>query len=129
MENNQYQEPQFQQAQQVYQYQPVQAQQPIDPEYEAKSKDFLTKAIVSCAICALPVGSIIAIVMASNNRTELLDYLARGGAHTGKIKVSSALSRAGKYGGIGFTIYWAFWLVYMLFMLLGVIGVAIAAYN
>jgi len=55
--------------------------------------------------------------MASKNRTELLDYLAKGGTHTGKIKVSSALSRAGKYGGVGFTCMWAFYLLYWLIML------------
>lgn len=108
----QYQQPQYQQAQPGYQYQPVQAQQPVDPNYAAAAKDFLTKAIVSCAICSLPVGSIIAINMAKKNREALLAYLSGGGLHTDKIKVSSALSRAGRYGGIGFTIFWAVWLLY-----------------
>ena len=126
MENNQYQQPQYEQAQPVYQYQPVQAQRPIDPNYEEKSRDFLTKAIVSCCICSLPVGSIIAIVMASKNRTELLDYLAKGGTHTGKIKVSSALSRAGKYGGVGFTCVWAFYFLYLAFIFTALIIAAIA---
>lgn len=124
MENNQYQQPQYQ-AQPVYQYQPVQAQQPVDPNYAMVAKDFLTKAIVSCAICSLPVGSIIAINMATKNREALLGYLSRGGLHTDRIKVSSALSRAGRYGGIGFTIFWGIWLLYYVFVILLVIfGVA-----
>ena len=113
MDNNQYQQPQYQQAQQTYQYQaPVQQQQPVDPNYAEVSNDFLTKAIVAGAISSLPVGSIIAINMATKNRAALLDYLSRGGLHTDRIKVSSALSRAGRYGGIGFTIFWAVWLLY-----------------
>lgn len=118
----------------VQTYQPVQQAyaQPtvavIDPNYNEISKDFLTKAIVSCAIGSLPVGSIIAIAIASKNRKALLEYLERGGLHTEKIKVSSALSRAGKYAGIGFTCFWGFYIgifgFYWLWMLL-VFGVAI----
>lgn len=113
MDNNQYQQPQYQQAQQTYQYQaPVQQQQPVDPNYDEVSNDFLTKAIVAGAISSLPVGSIIAINMATKNRAALLDYLSRGGLHTVKIKISSALSRGARYSGIGFTIFWAVWLLY-----------------
>ena len=125
MENNQYQQPQYQQAQPVYQYQPVQTQPPFDPNYAALAKDFLTKAIVSCAICSLPVGSIIAINMATKNREALLGYLSRGGLHTDRIKVSSALSRAGRYGGIGFTIFWGIYALYFVFaFLITIIGIA-----
>ena len=126
MENNQYQQPQYQQAQPVYQYQPVQAQQPVDPNYSEVSKEFLTKAIVSCAIASLPVGSIIAIFMATKNRTARLDYLAKGGTHTDKIKISSALSRAGKYAGIAYTCIWAFYMLYWLVMIFIIIGAAVA---
>lgn len=126
MENNQYQQPQYQQAQPVYQYQPVQAQQPVDPNYSEVSKEFLTKAIVSCAIASLPVGSIIAIFLATKNRTALLDYLAKGGTHTDKIKISSALSRAGKYAGIVYTCIWAFYMLYWLVMIFIIIGAAVA---
>lgn len=119
MDNNQYQQPQYQQAQQTYQYQePVQQQQPIDPNYPAVSKEFLTQAIVAGAISSLPVGSIIAINMATKNRAALLDYLSRGGLHTVKIKISSALSRGARYSGIGFTIFWAVWLLYYIFAML-----------
>ena len=95
----------------------------VDPNYNIVAKDFLTKAIVSCAISSLPVGSIIAIFMAVNNRKALLDYLSKGGCHTNKIKVSSALSRAGKYSGVACTIIWG---VYFLFVL-AALGIAIAA--
>ena len=119
MDNNQYQQPQYQQAQQTYQYQaPVQQQQPIDPNYPAVSKEFLTQAIVAGAISSLPVGSIIAINMATKNRAALLDYLSRGGLHTVKIKISSALSRGARYSGIGYTIFWAVWLLYYIFAML-----------
>ena len=122
----QYQQPQYQQAQQTYQYQaPVQQQQPIDPNYPAVSKEFLTQAIVAGAISSLPVGSIIAINMATKNRAALLDYLSRGGLHTVKIKISSALSRAARYSGIGFTIFWAVWLLYYIIaMSVVVLGIA-----
>ena len=126
MDNNQYQQPQYQQAQQTYQYQaPVPQQQPVDPNYAEVSKDFLTKAIVAGAISTLPVGSIIAINMATKNRAALLDYLSRGGLHTVKIKISSALSRAARYSGIGFTIFWAVWLLYYIIaMSVVVLGIA-----
>ena len=122
----QYQQPQYQQAQQTYQYQaPVQQQQPVDPNYAEVSNDFLTKAIVAGAISTLPVGSIIAINMATKNRKSLLDYLARGGMHTTKIKISSALSRGARYSGIGFTIFWAVWLLYYIIaMSVVVLGIA-----
>ena len=107
MENNNYQQPVYQQPQQQYQY-----QQPFDPNYAVVAKEFLTKAIVSLAISSLPVGSIIAINMATKNRKELLEYLERGGLHTDRIKLSSALSRAGRYTGIGFTIFWGIYLIY-----------------
>ena len=126
MDNNQYQQPQYQQAQQTYQYQaPVQQQQPIDPNYPAVSKEFLTQAIVAGAISSLPVGSIIAINMATKNRAALLDYLSRGGMHTVKIKISSALSRAARYSDIGYTIFWAVWLLYYIIaMSVVVLGIA-----
>jgi sRNA-binding protein len=115
-QQQQYAQQQQQYAQQQYQqtaYQaPVQQQQPVDPNYAEVSKDFLTKAIVAGAISTLPVGSIIAINMATKNRAALLDYLSRGGLHTVKIKISSALSRAARYSGIGYTIFWAVWLLY-----------------
>ena len=98
MENNNYQQP-------VY-------QQPMDSNYSVTVKDFLTKAIVSCAISSLPVGSIIAINMATKNRKALLEYLDKGGLHTQKVKVCSALSRAGRYSGIGFTVLWGIYLIY-----------------
>ena len=121
-QQQQYAQQQQQYAQQQYQqtaYQaPVQQQQPVDPNYAEVSKDFLTKAIVAGAISTLPVGSIIAINMATKNRAALLDYLSRGGLHTVKIKISSALSRAARYSGIGFTIFWAVWLLYYIFAML-----------
>ena len=111
MENNNYQQPQYQQPQAPYRY------QSIDPNYASIVKDFLTKAIVSCAISCLPVGSIIALNMATKNRKALLEYLDKGGIHTQKIKVCSALSRAGRYAGIAYTIIWGLYLLYILFWL------------
>ena len=128
-QQQQYAQQQQQYAQQQYQqtaYQaPVQQQQPVDPNYAEVSNDFLTKAIVAGAISTLPVGSIIAINMATKNRAALLDYLSRGGLHTVKIKISSALSRGARYSGIGFTIFWAVWLLYYIIaMSVVVLGIA-----
>ena len=141
--NNMYTQPQNNQqqyAQPQYAQQPVYNQQyvqqpvrPIDPAYDQISKDFLTKAIVSCAISSLPVGSIIAIVMATKNRAELLDYLDKGGMHTNKIKVSSALSRAGRYSGIGGTILWGIYFAYFAFvflvMIIGLVATALSGFS
>ena len=101
MENNNYG---YQQ-----QYQQV---QPVDTSYATIVKEFLTKTIVSCAIASLPVGSIIAIFMASKNREAILEYLDRGGLHTVKVKVCSCLSRAARYTGIGCTILWGVYFIY-----------------
>lgn len=111
MENNVYQNPSYQ----IYQ----------DPnaDYMVKANEFLKKAIISCAISSLPIGSIIAMCMASKNRAALLDYLSRGGLHTIRIKFASALSRGGKYAGLGFTIFWA---VYGLIFLIYIIAIITA---
>ena len=110
-------------------YQTTGYQQPVDPNYETTARDFLTKAIVSCAICALPVGSIIAIFMGKKNRQAVLDYLNRGGLHTTKIKFCSALSRTGFYAGIGYTIFWGVYALYFLFVILAAIGVLASQYG
>lgn len=107
--NNNYVQQQYQQPMAPYQYRTA------DPNYAEAAKDFLTKAIVACAISSLPVGSIIALNMAVKNRKAILEYLDKGGLHTMKIKVSSALSRAGRYAGIAYTIIWCLYLLYILF--------------
>ena len=123
MENNGYYQPQYDQQPQ-YAQQP-QYYKPVDPNYEEKSKSFLTKAIVACCICSLPVGSIIAIAMGTNNRKDVLDYINNGGLHTTKIQVCSALSRASKYAGIAYTCFWAFYLLYIIFfILIAILGAA-----
>lgn len=130
MENNNYSQQQYNpQYQQTYQqpYTPIQQPAPVyDPEYEAKAKDFLTKAIVSCCISTIPVGSFIAIAMATKNRKALLDYIEQGGLHTTKVQVSSALSRAGKYSGIACSVFWGiyltYWVIAFLIMIIAVIG-------
>ena len=111
MENINYQPQNNQPPVQQYNYQPPYGR--IDPSYNTIVKDFLTKAIVSCAISTLPVGSIIAINMATKNRAALLDYLSKGGYHTIRIKVCSALSRAGRYSGIACTIFWGIYFLYI----------------
>lgn len=125
MENNNYQQPVYQQPQ--YQQPQPPYQQPFDPNYAVIVKDFLTKAIVSCAISSLPVGSIIAINIASKNRKALLEYLDKGGLHTEKIKVCSALSRGGRYSGIGFTIFWGIYLIYFAIWIAAAIFAVIAS--
>ena len=119
MENQNYngQQPNYQQQ---YYQQPVQQQQyvyqqPNDPAYLAIANEYLKNAIISCCISGLPVGSIIAIFMAKKYRKQLLEYLEKGGLHTPRIKVSSALLRAGMYGGIGCTVVWGIYLLCMVF--------------
>ena len=118
MENNNNQQ-QYQQPQYTYQ-QPVQQpqyvyRQPNDPAYLAIANEYLKNAIISCCISGLPVGSIIAIFMAKKYRKQLLEYLEKGGLHTPRIKVSSALLRAGMYSGIGCTVVWGIYLLCMVF--------------
>lgn len=101
--------------------------EPIDnAAYEEKAKSFLTKAIVACVLAAMPIGSIVAIILGSGNRTAILDYINQGGLHTVKIKVCSALSRAGKYAGIGYTIFWAVYALYMAFVMFAIVAAAVA---
>jgi len=110
-------------AQQQYYQQPSQQQyvyvQPNDPAYLATANEFLKNAIISCCIAGLPVGCIIAIFMAKKYRKQLLEYLEKGGLHTPRIKVSSALLRAGIYGGIGYTIFYGIYLLcYLVYFLI-----------
>ena len=123
--NNYYQQAQYQQP--VYQAQPVyqQAQPAIDPEYDKISNEFLTMAIVSGAISSLPIGSFIALAMAIKNRKKILEYIDNGGIHTGKIKTSSALSRAAKYSAVICSVWWIFYgTIMLLYFILAMIGVA-----
>lgn len=120
MENNNYN------TQQQYYQQPVQQpqyvyQQPNDPVYLATANEFLKNAIISCCISSLPIGSIIAIFMAKKYRKQLLEFLEKGGLHTPRIKVSSALLRGGMYSGIGFTIVWGIYLFFVIFWFVAMI--------
>lgn len=129
MENNnnqqaQYQQPAYQQP--AYQMQPYQPQ--VDRTYMDQANEFLIKAIVSGAIASLPVGCIIAAVMASKNRKKILEYLDKGGYHTIRIKTCSAVSRAAKYIGVGFSIFWGiyaamiaiYFLIMLIFLIFGI---------
>lgn len=137
MENNnynnqqQYQQPQYQQTyQQPYQQQPQYTyQQPNDPAYMATVGEFLRNAIIACAISSLPVGSIIAIFMATKNRKNLLEYLDKGGLHTPRVKTSSCLSRAARYSGIGCTILWGIYVLYFVLVFVVMIITLIANTN
>lgn len=117
MENNNYQNP----SAQIYQNN--------NEEYMAKANEFLKKAIISCAISFIPVASVIAMCMASKNRKQLLEYLDRGGLHTIRIKFASALSRAGKYSGLAYTIFWVFYAILIGCSLAGIIFAAVSAAN
>ena len=65
--------------------------------------------------------SIIAIFMAKKYRKQLLEFLEKGGLHTPRIKVSSALLRGGMYSGIGFTIVWGIYLFFVIFWFVAMI--------
>ena len=124
-----YAQPQQYQQQQYAQARYVQT----DPDYEAKASELLTGAITSVILPAFPVASIIAIFKGKANRKKVLEYLENGGLHTTKIKVCSALSRAGTYLGIGMTVVWAFFLVYItmmvIMMVLAMFGSAVYYFN
>lgn len=134
MENNnynnqqQYQQPQYQQT--AYQQRPQYTyQQPNDPVYLATANEFLRNAIIACAISSLPVGSIIAIFMATKNRKNLLEYLDKGGFHSPRVKTSSCLSRAARYSGIGCTILWGIYALYFVLVFVVMIITLIANAN
>ncbi len=113
----------YQQTQPGYTY-PDQYQ--VDPNYAAKAKQFLTRTIVMDVVCSLPVGSIIAIIKAEQNRNDIIDYISHGGPHTTRLQVCSALSRAAKYAGIGYTIFWAGYMLYFAVLIIGLIAAALA---
>jgi hypothetical protein len=133
MENNYYSQQQYNpygQPQYNQPYgQPQYVQQPIDPNYEEKTKSLLTKAIVACALAAMPIASIVSIIMGSKNRKDVLEYINQCGQHTVKLKVCSCLSRAAKYAGIGYTIFWGFYAMYFGSFMLATIISVITAYN
>ena len=129
MENNYYSQSPYGQQYGQPQYQYSQPQQPIDPNYEERTKSLLTKAIVACAISAMPIASIVSIFLGSGNRKAVLEYIDQCGQHTAKLKVCSCLSRTAMFSGIGHTIFWAFYVLYFgLFILAAFIGMA-SGYN
>lgn len=85
-----------------------------DIMYREQSKSFMTKAIVALALSAFPIGSIIAMIMGNSNRNAIMDYIDRGGMHTGKIKTSSILSRTAFFVGLGLTIIYGIYFIILL---------------
>lgn len=133
MENNYYSQQQYNpygqpQYNQQFGQQPY-VQQPIDPNYAEKTRSLLTTAIVACAISAMPIASIVSIILGSKNRKEVLEYINQCGQHTVRLKVCSCLSRAAKYAGIGYTILWGFYAMYFGSFILAAIISVITAYN
>ena len=125
--NQQYQpvQPQTQYQQPVQQYQPVQPYyQPVqtqpmqsDPFYEVSASRFLKCAILNLVFCGFPIGSIICMITAKKIRNELLEYVAQGKPHTDKIKTSSALLRAAGTAGLAYTIFWGVYLLYIILLI------------
>ena len=109
MENNNYQQQQNYQQPQYYTTPGFQAS---DPVYLAKANELLKSAIISCVLAVFPVFSIFAIFKGSGNRKKVLEYLDKGGLHTPRIKISSILSRAATYYGIGSTVLYAIMFLY-----------------
>ena len=73
---------------------------------ESPTNTFMAKGIVSAAISCLPVGSIIAIIMAADNRKKIKNYIANGGQKEARVTVGSILRGVGLGFGIGMTIFW-----------------------
>ncbi|MBO7449122.1 MAG: hypothetical protein J6U54_02030 [Clostridiales bacterium] len=121
MDNNNYNNQQYQPQQQYQQY--------TDPNYEAQASAFLKKTITALILAAFPIANIFGVVMASGNIKAILAYLQAGGMHTSKIKTCSALSKAAKYYGIASIIMYAFLCIYYVFIIFAVIGTAMASYR
>ena len=114
MENNNYQQ----------QYYTTPGYQPVNQQYLDTANALLKSAIVACVLAGFPVCSIIAIFKGIGNRKKVLDYLAQGGLHTPRIKVSSMLSRAATYYGIGSTILYAVMFTYYFLVIILISSVA-----
>ena len=121
MENNNYQQPYQQQ-----QYYTTPGYQPVNQQYLDTANALLKSAIIACVLAGFPVCSIIAIFKGSANRKKVLDYLAQGGLHTQRIKISSMLSRAATYYGIGSTILYAVMFIYYVLVILLIFGAAMS---
>ncbi|MCR5286662.1 MAG: hypothetical protein K6D93_01820 [Saccharofermentans sp.] len=118
MENNNYQQPYQQQ-----QYYTTPGYQAVDYQYLATANALLKSAIIACVLAGLPVCSIIAIFKGIGNRKKVLDYIAKGGLHTQRIKICSMLSRAATFYGLGSTILYAvMFIYYVLIICLFVVG-------
>ncbi len=89
-----------------------------DPNYEQAASGFLKKAITAAILAGFPVASIVGMIMGGSNRKAILEYLDKGGLHTTKITVCSIVSRAGFFGGLGFTIFYAIYFLYIVGILL-----------
>ena len=109
MENNNYQQQQYNQQPMYYTTPGYQAS---DPVYLARANELLKSATIACVLAGFPVCSIIAIFMGMNNRKKVLEFLDKGGLHTPRIKISSILSRAATYYGIGSTVLYAIMFLY-----------------
>lgn len=109
MENNNYQQQQYNQQPMYYTTPGYQAS---DPVYLARANELLKGAIIACVLAGFPVCSIIAIFKGMNNRKKVLEFLDKGGLHTPRIKFSSILSRAATYYGIGSTVLYAIMFLY-----------------
>ena len=118
MENN-YQQPN-------QQYYTTPGYQPVNQQYLDTANALLKSAIIACVLAGFPVCSIIAIFKGSANRKKVLDYLAQGGLHTQRIKISSMLSRAATYYGIGSTILYAVMFIYYVLVILLIFGAAMS---
>ena len=122
MENNNYQQQYAQQPQ----YYTTPGYQAVNQQYLDQANALLKSAIIACVLAGFPVCSIIAIFKGIGNRKKVLDYLAQGGLHTPRIKVSSMLSRAATYYGIGSTILYAVMFIYYVLVILLIFGAAMS---
>ena len=96
-----------------YPYQQPQYVSYEEAQNESPTNTFLAKGIVSTAISSLPIGSIIAIIMAANNRKQIKSYIANGGKKETKVTVGSILSGVGLGFGIGMTIFWTLYIPFI----------------
>ncbi len=72
---------------------------------EQNDTPLLVKAIVGAVFAFTPLA-IVGIILGAVNGGSIKKYLAAGGAHTGKVKAASIVSKVALIAGIVMAIFW-----------------------
>lgn len=77
---------------------------------EQNDTPLLVKGIVGAVFAFTPLA-IVGIILGAVNNGGIKKYLAAGGAHTGKVKAASIVSKVALIAGIIMTIFWAIYFI------------------